>query len=102
MNKLKSRQSKILNSLNIFLLVALVFSGSYCIKSIDDIVNKNFELQELQEKLTDLESENSQLELTKSELQSHSVVMSRIEDMSMVKVDNIESVSLPDDSLARR
>ncbi|PKM91465.1 hypothetical protein CVU82_02615 [Candidatus Falkowbacteria bacterium HGW-Falkowbacteria-1] len=102
MESIKSKKLNFLNGLNICLLFAVITSGFYYLKSMDDLVNKNFELQSLKEKATLLEEDNKNYEVLKNDLESYENMNARIEELKMVKVTGIKYISLGDDSLAKK
>ena len=102
MKKNESRKVKSIFFFNSFLLVLVLVAASLCVKSIDDLMFKNFELQEIRERKTLLNRENLNLEILTSELQSHGNVASRIDELKMVKVSQVEYLVVSDDTLARR
>ena len=102
MNTEKSKKLKFFSALNVCVLFAIIISGFYYLKSIDDLVSKNFELQNLKEKATLLEEENRNRELLKNELESHENMIPRIEDLKMVKVNGVHYINIGDDVLAKK
>lgn len=102
MGTIEPRKNNFLKGLNICLLFAIVISGFYYLKSIDDLVNKNFELQSLKDKSTLLEEENKNFEIMKSELESYESMSARIDDLKMVKVSGVNYINAGDDSLAKK
>jgi cell shape-determining protein MreC len=102
MGTIEPRKNNFLKGLNICLLFAIVISGFYYLKSIDDLVNKNFELQSLKDKSTLLEEENKNFEIMKSELESYESMSARIDDLKMVKVSGVSYINAGDDSLAKK
>ncbi|MCK9438849.1 MAG: hypothetical protein WCY43_00125 [Patescibacteria group bacterium] len=102
MGTIEPRKNNFLKGLNICLLFAIIVSGFYYLKSIDDLVNKNFELQSLKDKSILLEEENNNFEIMKSELESYESMSARIDDLKMVKVSGINYINAGDDSLAKK
>lgn len=102
MGTIEPRKNNFLKGLNICLLFAIIVSGFYYLKSIDDLVNKNFELQSLKDKSILLEEENNNFEIMKSELESYENMSARIDDLKMVKVSGINYINAGDDSLAKK
>lgn len=102
MGTIEPRKNNFLKGLNICLLFAIIISGFYYLKSIDDLVNRNFELQSLKEKSILLEEENNNFEIMKGELESYENMSARIDDLKMVKVSGINYINAGDDSLAKK
>lgn len=102
MEPTKSKKFNFLNGLNVCLLFAVVVSGFYYLKSMDDLVSKNFELQNLKERKILLEEENKNYEVLKNDLESYESMNLRIEELKMVKVTGVKYISLDDDSLAKK
>ena len=96
------KKNNFLKCLNICLLFAVVISGFYYLKSIDDLVNKNFELQGLKDRSALLEEDNKSFEIMKSELESYESMRARIDELEMVKVSGINYINAGDDSLAKK
>lgn len=102
MGTIEPKKNNFLKGLNVCLLFAVVISGFYYLKSIDDLVNKNFELQGLKEKSVLLEEENENFEILKSELESYDSMSARIDELQMVKVSGINYINAGEDSLAKK
>ncbi|HNV12723.1 MAG TPA: hypothetical protein PK686_01520 [bacterium] len=102
MGTIEPKKNNFLKGLNVCLLFAVVISGFYYLKSIDDLVNKNFELQGLKEKSVLLEEENKNFEILKSELESYDSMSARIDELQMVKVSGINYINAGEDSLAKK
>ena len=92
----------LINILNFCLIFTIIVSGFYYLKSMDDLVNARFELQTLKEKSTLLEEESKNLEMLRNELDSYENISTRINDLKMVRVNDIDYINLGDDSLAKR
>ncbi len=102
MGTIEPKKNNFLKGLNICLLFAVVISGFYYLKSIDDLVNKNFELQGLKDRSALLEEDNKSFEIMKSELESYESMRARIDELEMVKVSGINYINAGDDSLAKK
>ena len=102
MGTIEPKKNNFLKGLNVCLLFAVVISGFYYLNSIDDLVNKNFELQGLKEKSVLLEEENKNFEILKSELESYDSMSARIDELQMVKVSGINYINAGEDSLAKK
>lgn len=102
MGTIEAKKNNFFNGLNICLLFAIIISGFYYLKSMDDLVNKNFELQSLKEKSVSLEEENKNFEIIKSDLESYDNMIARIDELKMVKVSGINYVNAGEDSLAKK
>jgi cell shape-determining protein MreC len=102
MSSTKKNKLNFINALNICLVFAIILGGFYYLKSIDDIVNKNFELQNLKEKSAMLSEELSDYESVKNELESYENINGRIKDLKMVKVNDVSYITINDNSLAKK
>ncbi|MFA7364739.1 MAG: hypothetical protein WCZ12_00030 [Patescibacteria group bacterium] len=102
MNSTKRKRLNFINGLNICLVFAIILSGFYYLKSVDDLVNKNFELQSLKEETSLLSEEISSLESVKNSLESYENINNRIKDLKMVKVTDINYIIINDNSLAKK
>lgn len=98
----KTKNINFISGLNLCLVLTIVVSCFYYLKSIDDLVNKNFELQNLKEKVILLEEESQNLEELKNELDSYENMHTRIDELKMVKVNDVNYINLGDDSLAKK
>ncbi|MFA5420695.1 MAG: hypothetical protein WC280_01555 [Patescibacteria group bacterium] len=102
MNSTKRKRLNFINGLNICLVFAIILSGFYYLKSVDDLVNKNFELQSLKGETSLLSEEISSLESVKNSLESYENINNRIKDLKMVKVTDINYIIINDNSLAKK
>jgi Tfp pilus assembly protein PilO len=95
-------KNKILGAFNLCLVVMFLVGGFYFLKSMDDVMVKNLELEQLKSQLTSLENKNSELESSKNKLESYESVSSRLKNLSMVKVIDIKYINTAKDSLAKK
>lgn len=102
MGTIEAKKNNFLKGLNACLLFAIIISGFYYLKSMDDLVNKNFELQGLKERSALLEEDNKNLEIMKSELGSYESMKTRVDELKMLKVSSINYINAGDDSLAKK
>ena len=100
-NQVDSR-NKILSAFNLCLVMIFLVGGFYFLKSMDDVMVKNLELEQLKTQLTSLENKNSELESSKNSLESYENISSRLQNMNMVKVTNIKYIDTAKDSLAKK
>lgn len=102
MSTIKKEKNKIISALNLCLVIFLMLGGFFFLKSIDDVMVKNLELEQSRAKLDLLREEKQDMELKKNSLESYENVSSRLKDLKMVKVADIDYISVGDDSLAKR
>jgi uncharacterized protein HemX len=100
--KQSNPQSKILKTFNLFLVVILLVSGFYFLKSMDDAIVKNLELEQLKGQVGFLENENREMQVLKNNLESYENISSRLKDMNMVKITDIKYIEATKDSLAKK
>jgi uncharacterized protein HemX len=100
--KQSNPQNKILKTFNLFLVVILVVSGFYFLKSMDDAIVKNLELEQLKGQIGFLENENREIQVLKNNLESYENISSRLKDMNMVKITDIKYIEVSKDSLAKK
>ncbi len=100
--KQSNSQSKVLKIFNLFLVVILVVSGFYFLKSMDDAIVKNLELEQLKGQVGFLENENREMQVLKNNLESYENISSRLKDMNMVKITDIKYIEATKDSLAKK
>jgi hypothetical protein len=98
----KKRKNGLFGALNLCLVLLLLVGGFFFLKSMDDLMVKNLELEQSRAKLNLLQEEQRDMELRKNSLESYENVSSRLGDLSMVKVSEIDYINIGDDSLAKR
>jgi hypothetical protein len=96
------KKNKIWLSFSLCLVFIFVSGGFLFLGSMEDLMVKNLELRALEEELSSLESEKRGMESMKNSLESFENISLRLEDLSMVKVSDLEYISAGDDSLAKR
>jgi uncharacterized protein HemX len=102
MSTTKNNKNKFLSTVNLCLVLVVVLGGLYFLKSMDDIIVKNLELEQLKTELNILQEEKQELDYKKNALGSYENVSTRLEDLKMVKVADIEYISVGEDSLAKK
>jgi len=102
MSKIIRKNKSFLGALNLCLLMTLLVGALFFIKSMDDLMTKNLELDNLKAKLVLLEEKKGEMESQKNNLESYENISSRLNDLSMIKISNIDYISLGDDSLAKK
>ncbi len=100
--KQSNPQNKILKTFNLFLVVILLVSGFYFLKSMDDAIVKNLELEQLKGQVGFLENENREMQVLKNNLESYENISFRLKDMNMVKITDIRYIEVTKDSLAKK
>lgn len=95
-------RTNIFKAFNLCLVLSLLASGFYFLKSLDDVMVKNLELEQLKGRLGSLENKNREMETLKHDLESYENINSRLDGLNMVKVSQIEYLSPDKDSLAKR
>jgi cell shape-determining protein MreC len=102
MTTIKKEKNRIISALNLCLVMSVMLGGFFFLKSMDDVMVKNLELEQSKAKLELLREEKQDMESKKNSLESYESVSSRLKDLQMVKVADIEYISVGDDSLAKR
>ncbi|HOZ53263.1 MAG TPA: hypothetical protein PK142_01135 [bacterium] len=102
MSTTKNNKNKFLSAVNLCLVLVVVLGGLYFLKSMDDVMVKNLELEQLKTDLNALQEEKQELDYRKNALGSYENVSARLDDLKMVKVTDIEYISVGDDSLAKK
>jgi hypothetical protein len=102
MIKSKKRKNKIFGAFNVCLIFMVIVGGFYFLKSMDDLMIKKLELENLNNKLELLKEEKQSMEAKKNILESYDNISHRIDDLGMVRVSSVDYISIGDDSLARR
>lgn len=95
-------KNKLWKGVNLCLVVLVLLGGMYFLKSIDDLMMKSVELDQLKTDLSALQSENKEMENQKNYLESYENISSRLGDLGMVKVSSIDYVNVGEDSLAKK
>lgn len=95
-------KNKSWKAINLCLVVLVLVSGMYFLKSIDDIMMKSVELDELKSDLNSLQSGNKEMESQKNYLESYENISSRLGELEMVKISNIDYINVGEDSLAKK
>lgn len=102
MTTTKKEKNKVLGAFNLCLVMLVVVGGLFFLKSMDDIMVKNVELEESKAQLELLQEERQDMEARKNSLESYESVSSRLQDLKMVKVSDIDYINVGEDSLAKR
>lgn len=102
MSTIKQNKNKFLSAVNLCLVLVVVLGGLYFLKSMDDVMVKNLELEQLKTELNVLQEEKQELDYKKNALGSYENISTRLEDLKMVKVTDIKYISVGEDSLAKK
>ena len=102
MSTTKNNKNKFLSAVNLCLVLVVVLGGLYFLKTMDDVMVKNLELEQLKTELNILQEEKQELDYKKNALGSYESISTRLEDLKMVKVTDIEYISVGEDSLAKK
>ena len=97
--KNKTRLHTYLNR-GIFALICVISLGY--IVSINDLSIRGFILQDIKKEIARLETENEQYEVKAMTLTSYQLIDERAKKLGMVKVDNIQYVSVVDGAVAKK
>ena len=97
--KTKTKYKK-LQLVNKLLLGLIIFTGIGFIVVTNDIAVQGFVLAELKSDLKIIEKTNAEYELTALRLESMTNVNERAKELKMVKVNNVEYISVTDTSVA--
>jgi hypothetical protein len=94
--KIENRRSGFfsLKTLNFFLVCFMVVGGLYYVTGINDLVVKGFTLQELKVKANSLSEENRDLSIQTTSLKSFNNLSTRVANLGMVAVDNIDYIKV--------
>jgi len=101
---IKKNVKKILNlkNLNKFLFVFLAFGLIYYLTGVNDLTIKGFFMQELKNDVSRLDDENKITELKIMGLKSYNNLSQRAKDLKMVAVEDVNYITVTDDSVARK
>lgn len=95
-------KNKLWKATNLCLVVLLLLGGMYFLKSIDDLMMRSVELDQLKSNLEVLQAENKDKQAEKNYLESYENITSRLNELKMVKISNIDYVKVGEDSLAKK
>ncbi|MCK5211465.1 hypothetical protein KAJ89_02065 [Candidatus Parcubacteria bacterium] len=95
--KIKYKKLQLVNKL---LLGLIIFTGVGFIIVTNDIAVQGFVLAELKTDLLIMEKANAEYELTALRLESMANVNERAKELKMVKVNDVEYISVTDTSVA--
>ena len=88
--------------INKIIAVLIITGGVYFVLSINDLSVKGFILEDLESRTIKLANENNNTELQIMELESYGNLQKRAVDMTMVKVDKIEYITLTNAAMAKK
>lgn len=88
-----------MKTINVFLGILVVFSAIAYLFQVNSLATKGYEIKELEQKLEALMETKRDLETRSLELQSMSVISSKVQEMNMVPIENARLIS-PEDSVA--
>ncbi|MBU0879523.1 cell division protein FtsL, partial [Patescibacteria group bacterium] len=96
--------SKFLNLkiINLAILFIIIVSGVYYLIGTNDLTVKGFSQEKLREKNRQLAKENENLELSITSLSSYNNINSRIKNLKMVAVNNVDYLEVGVNVVARR
>ncbi|MFA5643951.1 MAG: hypothetical protein WC928_00275 [Patescibacteria group bacterium] len=98
----KNRKSKIWGAFNLCLITLFILGGLYFLKSMDDVMIKNIELEQLKADLNLLQEEKAEMELKKNTLESYENISARLDKLNMVKIASVDYINIGEDSLAKK
>ena len=100
-NPKKSNISKI-RLVNVFLIALIFISGGFYLAGMNNLVVKGFELQKLKKQAQSLSNENQEITARKVALESYQNIDSKLRDLHMVTIDQINYLSATDEVIAKR
>lgn len=77
-----------------FLVLLIILFSVLCIVRANSVATGGYRIQEYQNELTGLRSENKNFELKLSEVQSPGFLEERIKDLNMVKIEKVEYLTI--------
>lgn len=98
----KPTRNKLWRASNFCLVMLLFLGGMYFLKSIDDLMMRSVELDQLKSRLEVLQLENKEKQAEKNYLESYENISSRLRDLRMVKISNIDYIKIGEDPLAKK
>ncbi|MBU1991664.1 hypothetical protein KKC67_01460, partial [Patescibacteria group bacterium] len=87
---------------NLAILFIIIVSGVYYLIGTNDLTVKGFSQEKLREKNRQLAKENENLELSITSLSSYNNINSRIKNLKMVAVNNVDYLEVGVNVVARR
>ncbi|MBU0646849.1 cell division protein FtsL [Patescibacteria group bacterium] len=91
-----------LKIINLAILFIIIVSGVYYLIGTNDLTVKGFSQEKLREKNRQLAKENENLELSITSLSSYNNINSRIKNLKMVAVNNVDYLEVGVNVVARR
>lgn len=101
----KSKKTARKNYLGLFnrvLACLILISGVYFIISINDLSIKSFVLQDLQVKVSELKNKNQAVELEVMQLQSYENISQRAKNNKMIKVADVDYITVMSGVVAQK
>ncbi len=83
-----------------FLMITFMVFGYILVKN--DLSIKGFVINDLQKKIHSLENEKEKLEYKLMNLESYGSLSKRVEELKMVKADQVQYIEIGDSSVAKR
>ena len=99
--KSRRRMSR-LQRFNKLLIILIVGSALAYIGVINDLSIQGFKVEALKQKRAELKKENEAIGLKVTELESYRNIANRAQELKMVKVGNIDYITVTDSMVAKR
>ncbi len=88
--------------LNISIFILIIISAAINLFICNDIIVKGFEIRDLSHEISLLSEKNRELESNLMTKKSYTNIKSRIDNLNLVSVDNINHLSLKETVMAKR
>lgn len=98
------RQAKRLNlrTINIALFVVIITLGLAYVICVNDLTVKGFALKEMKSQADYLASENQEIEAKVMAMQSYNSLISKVKDLNMVAVDEVDYLTVSNTIVAKK
>lgn len=91
-----------LKLINVCLWTLIIFSLGYYLTSINDLIVKGFEIQDLKTRVNKINDENKNLELKITLMKSYDNLSERVGSMKMVAVNNVSYIDVKTGAVAMK
>lgn len=88
--------------INLFLIALIFVSGAFYLAGMNNLVVKGFELQKLRVQAESVANENREISARKVALESYHNIDSKLRDLNMVAIDQIEYLTVAPELIAKR
>lgn len=100
--KVSKRARFITLNLKVVILGMVVLMGLTYLVQVNKVSTSGFEIQELEQRVTELKKENAKLELTAAQLESLSTIEQRVQRLDLVSTEKVDYLEIHDSQFAQK